>query len=165
VTFCALLIAGALTAGSKFALADDEALRPQFELLYAQLKTAMAKRDQAAIRALLEPDFVSMELSGDVKTVDQLIADLSVLPVDPAKKSETTVVSIDATDDRASVVQTYHMTSIKKPWFGKAYPLEIIARSTDEWHRHGNAWLMAKTRTDELEMRENGATTIHKIRP
>lgn len=77
-----------------------------FEKLYAEMKDAMSRRDTNAVAALLAPGFVSEDISGKVQSAEQMLVELSGLPQDANKKSQTTLLSVDirgniANDDPA----------------------------------------------------------------
>lgn len=63
--------------------------------MYAKLKAAMAERNASVISAMLTPNFVIEDFSGKTETGEQMMTELSKVPADPARKSETTVVSAD----------------------------------------------------------------------
>jgi len=156
-----LLFASALAAQ-----ANDAQLRPLLESRYAAMKTAMASRDETALRALLAPGFVSVDANGNSKTTDQMVKEVIALPQDPNKKSETTLTSVTRNGDFATVVQEYHMTTTRTPANASApETIELLATSTDTWRLINGAWLVERTETNELQYKINGTVIAHKSRP
>ena len=138
------------------------ASRHTFEKLYAELKAAMNQRDDKAVLALLTPGFESEDVSGKVESVEQMLADLSNVPKDANKKSQTTLLTVDATAEVATVTQRYHMTTIKTVPGGKSTSSELTAVSTDTWQHIGGAWRMSRTVTRQMDYVVNGQTIVHK---
>jgi uncharacterized protein DUF4440 len=155
-----------LFASTLAAQTNDAQLRLLLESRYATMKTAMASRNEAAIRALLAPGFVSVDVNGNSKTVDQMIKEIAALPQDPKKKSETTLTSVTRNDDFAIVVQQYHMTTTRTPVNGSApETIDLLTTSTDTWRLINGAWLIERTETNDLQYTINGTVVVHKSRP
>jgi Domain of unknown function (DUF4440) len=156
-----LLFASALAAQ-----ANDAQLRPLLESRYAAVKTAMASRNEAAIRALLAPGFVSVDVNGNSKTADQMVKEVAALPQDPNKKSETTLTSVTRNGDFATIVQQYHMTTTRTPANASApETIDLLTTSTDTWRLIDGAWLFERTETNDLQYTINGTVVAHKSRP
>ena len=141
---------------------DAHASKHAFEKLYAELKAAMGQRDDKAILALLAPGFESEDVSGKVESAEQMLADLSNVPKDANRKSQTTLLTVNATAKVATVTQRYHMTKIKTVPGGKSTSSELTAVSTDTWQRIGGAWRMSHTVTRQMDYAVNGQTLVHK---
>ncbi len=88
-----VLSVACVPAGSTAGAADDS-LRAALQSRYADMKAAMAAHDAAALAAVLAPDFVSVDVSGQSKGASQVIADVNALKPDPNRTSETTLISI-----------------------------------------------------------------------
>jgi hypothetical protein len=145
--------------------AQDNSLNKQFESLYASLKKAIADQNKDAIAALLDSDFISIEISDTKKNADQMIAEIATVPKYLKKDSVTTVLKIEISGEVAHVTQRYHMTASKSVDDGKIHKIEVIALSNDEWERHADKWLLQMTRTDAIDMLIDGQQVAHKIRP
>jgi hypothetical protein len=146
------------------ALAEDSALRGILEKRYAAMKAAMADRNATAVSSLLAPDFVSVDISGQSENATQMIQEVSTVPNDPLKVSDTTLLSIKASDNTAVVSQRYDMKTTKTAPDGSKRNIELITMSTDTWIKSNGIWLIQKTVTDQLDYSVNGQSTIHKIR-
>lgn len=156
-----LLLAPALAAQT-----DDAQLRLLLESRYAAMKTAMASHDEAAIRGLLAPGFVSVDVDGSSETADQMVKEAARLHQDPNKKSETTLTAVTRNGDSATVVQQYHMTTTRAPANAAApQTIDLLTTSTDTWRLIDGAWLIERTETNDLQYTVNGTVVAHKSRP
>jgi hypothetical protein len=72
----------------------DATLKTALESRYAAMKKAMAAHDGPAIAAILAPDFMSVDVTGQSETAAQMIAEVNGLKPDPNKSSATTLISI-----------------------------------------------------------------------
>jgi len=130
------------------------------------MKTAMASRNETAIRALLAPGFVSVDVNGNSATADQMIKEVAAVPQDPNKKSETTLTSVTRNGDFATVVQQHHMTTTRAPANSSAPDIiDLLTTSTDTWRLINGAWLIERTETNDLQYTMNGKVVAHKSRP
>ena len=157
----ALIVAAAFAAPSAFAQASSPA-NVKFNDLYAKLKAAMAERNTSAISAMLTPDFISEDVSGKTETGEQMMTELSKVPADPARKSETTVISADIKGDTANIVQRYHSSLAKPGSDGQAKVTDIDTESQDTWKLIGGVWHLSRTVTETLEYRVNGKLLAKK---
>ena len=173
VRFCQLLrdfwVAAALSivsipAGSVAGAADD-LLISVLQSRYAAMKTAMAAHDRAAIAAILAPDFVSVDVAGSSESADQMITAVNALKPDPNKSSETTLISVVPAASAVTVEQQYDMKTVKTAADGTQHKIEIVALSTDTWVKRADAWLMARTVTNELSYFKDGQLVGHKQKP
>lgn len=160
--FVAALIAAAAVAAQPAFAEDPSPANVTFTALYAKLKAAMAERNASAISAVLTPDFVTEDVSGKTETGPQMITELSKLPADPARKSETTVMSADIEGDTANVVQRYHSSLAKAGSDGQTTVTDIDTESKDTWKLIGGAWHLSRTVTETLEYRINGKLLVQK---
>ncbi len=160
--FCAncLIVVMALSA----AAADDSVLRSVLEKRYEAMKAAMADRKPTAIAALLAPDFLSVDVSGHSENAAQMIEEVAGSPNDPLKVSDTTLLSIETSDNTAVVSQRKDKKTTKTGPDGSKRNIELITLSTDTWINSKGVWLIQRTETDQLDYFVNGQTTIHKIR-
>ena len=152
------------SAGTLANAADQNDLEKQFQPLYANLKSAMADHDSNAISALLAPEFVSVDVDGNTTSAKQMIEEISALPKDPNKKSETTVLSVKVESDIAHVEQKYHMTTTKLGSDGTNEQRELTAVSMDDWKRIEQGWNLLKTETTAIDYMINGKLVVHKTK-
>ena len=145
------------------ASAEDD-LRANLQTRYDTMKAAMNAHDDAMIRALLAPDFTSVDVDGNVATGGQMIAQVDGLPRDRRKPSVTTLLSVTADADGALVKQRYDLKVVKRCADGIAHDLEFIALSTDRWIRPAATWLIRRTETDEVSAFRVGQLVAHKVR-
>lgn len=162
------LMAGVVAAWGMGAALGQEgggALRAALEVRYAALKTAMAERDPQAISAVLTADFVSEDLSGKTVTAAEMVEQVKGLPKDPGNGSETTLVSVQADGDVATVEQRYHRKTTKAGAEGAPpQELEVETLSTDTWVRADGVWRIRRTVTKQLDLKVDGRLIAHKDR-
>ena len=168
ISFWVLLIVlgspfGPVQSRPAASVADQQ--KSQFQARYTEMKAAMAARDEKAVRALLAPDFQSVDASGKVGSVAEMIAGIVALQPDPNKSSKTIVQSVAIEKGRAIVTQTYEMQTTRIAPDGSSFPFSISARSTDTWSKSGQQWLLSRTMTDEMSVFRNGQTVAHQVRP
>jgi len=144
--------------------AAESSLRALLEGRYAAMKSAMANRDQQAVAALLAPDFLSVDVAGKSENASQMLQEIAALPKDPNKASDTTIVSVKLSGDTATVDQRYHMTTTKAGADGAQHAVELVTLSTDTWIKSGDAWLLQKTVTNQLDYTLDGRSVAHKAR-
>jgi hypothetical protein len=159
-----LLVVAAIVstiAGAAFAAED---LKAVFQTRYDALRSAIASRDESVIRAVLARDFVSIEVTGEIQTADQMIAGLMRLPPAAGRRVSTVVTSVAADGDRATVGQHYEMNTRRAGADGLQND-QRVADSTDIWTRASGVWLCLSTRTDELWVYSDGALEAHRVRP
>jgi hypothetical protein len=160
-----IMAIGFLFASALCAETSNHQLKRILESRYAEMKAAMAARNEPSIRGLLAPSFVSIDSNGNSENADQMIKELIATPQDPNKKSKTTIISVERNGNAVTVVQQYYMTSIRKPADASTLQtIEIIARSTDTWQLICGVWLYERTATDELQYSVDGKAAIHKKR-
>jgi len=145
--------------------ADDSALQTALQGRYAEMKVAMSARDDKAIRALLVPDFFSVDISGQSEHAAQMIREVDALPKDPNKVSTTTILAIKPAGDIVVVSQRYDMKTVKVAADGSKRDVELVTLSTDTWVKARGSWLLKKTQTDQLDYYVNGQQVAHKVRP
>jgi hypothetical protein len=147
------------------ARADDSSVRATFQARYAAMKTAMAERESKAIAALLAPDFVSIDSSGQSETASQMIQEVDGLPKDPLKVSTTILLSVKVAGNSAVVDQRYDMKTDKTASDGTKTNVQLITLSTDTWVNINGVWLLQKTVTNQLDYCKNGQLVMHKVKP
>ncbi len=128
------------------------------------MKSAMANRDAKEVAALLAPNFVSIDVSGDEKTGDQMIESVKALPVNPNRVSNTTLVSIESSGNKAVVKQRYDMKTVRVAADGAKQEVELTTLSTDVWILTGGTWFLQRTVTDQMDALVDGKSMVHKVR-
>ncbi|HEY1891845.1 MAG TPA: DUF4440 domain-containing protein [Steroidobacteraceae bacterium] len=144
--------------------AHQSSLRDSLQARYAQMKHAMEAHDAQAVTAILAPGFVSLELDGKTESADQMVQDVKTLPSDPARSSQTTLLSIRSTKRDAVVEQRYTMKTRKRSQDGTEHRVELVAVSTDTWILSHGAWLLQRTVTDQLDYYIDGKQVMHQKR-
>ncbi|MDE2419965.1 MAG: nuclear transport factor 2 family protein [Gammaproteobacteria bacterium] len=134
-----------------------------FENLYANFKSAIKNKDETALQASLAPDFVSEDISGNTKSSQQMIAEISNLPNDPNKISKTTILSVSIKGNTAKITQKYKMNTLKISSNGNLMPAQLIAISDDTWTKSHGIWLMKKTVTKQLDYSLGNQIIMHKV--
>jgi len=165
VTLLISCFAFGATAQDKGQANSDDTVRPVFEDRYAAMKSAMAARDGKAISQILAPDFISEDVSGQKENADTMIQEVLALPKDPLKVSNTTILSIKANAESATVDQRYDMKTTKAGPDGNKRDVELIAVSTDTWIKSKDSWLLQRTVTNQMDYSANGKLLIHKVHP
>jgi hypothetical protein len=151
-TISALLTATMLLVSAPL-LADA---RSDIEARAAGLKVAMDERDDKAIKKFLTKDFQSVDISGEPSDADDMITRLAMIPVDPAMKSDSTIVSVTVEGPSAKVVQTRGMKMRREGRDGVMHQGEFITSSNDTWVQQGTTWLLKSTEVQEVTMKRDG---------
>jgi hypothetical protein len=151
-TISALLTATMLMVSTPL-LADAKA---DIEARAAGLKVAMDERDDKAIKKFLTKDFQSTDISGETSDADDMITRLAMIPVDPAMKSDSTIVSVTVDGPSAKVVQTRGMKMQRQGRDGVMHQGEFITSSSDTWVQQGATWLLKSTEVQEVTMKRDG---------
>jgi hypothetical protein len=144
--------------------AADNELRTIFEGRYAAMRSAVANRDTKEIATLLAPDFVSIDVSGKETTGGQMIESLKALPVDPNRVSNTTLLSIEPSGNKAVVKQRYNMKTVRAAANGAKQEVELTSLSTDVWVLTGGTWVLQQTATDQMDALIDGKPLVHSVR-
>ena len=148
-----LLVLMAFTVQAK---ADTTALKATLTQRYIEMKVAMRARNEAAIKALLTPDFVSVEIDGTRQNADQIIAELKVHPFDPNRESRTDIASVYQDGNIAYVEQEFHGNTIGVDKLGQVHKTESHATSHDEWVNNDGLWKSRLTQTLSLDFYVDG---------
>jgi len=111
----------------------------------------------------LAPDFISEDASGQKENADTMIQEVLALPKDPLKVSNTTILSIKAGAENATVDQRYNMKTTKAGPDGNKRDVELIAVSTDTWIKSKDTWLLQRTVTNQMDYFVNGQMLTHKV--
>jgi hypothetical protein len=125
----------------------------------------MAERNPKAIAALLAPDFISIDSSGQSENASEMIQELDGLPKDPSKVSTTTLLSVKVAGNSAVVDQRYEMKTVKTSADGSKDSIRLVTLSTDTWVNANGVWLLQKTVTNQLDYFKNGQLVMHKTNP
>lgn len=156
-SFILMLATTALGAGAS-------SLRASLEVRYAQMKSAMNTHDARALRAVLAPGFVSIELDGKTESADDMIRELDAVPTDADRSSKTALLSIRPGKTRTVVEQRYSMTTKKKGQDGLDHNVKLVAVSTDTWITVHGQWRIQRTVTDQLDYYIDGKHVLHRRR-
>jgi len=165
--FATGLLGGAALIGATFAPLNPAWSQPDLKATldarYAAMKAAMAAHDHAALSALLAPGFTSIDVSGNVETANNMIADVDALKPDPNKTSVTTLLSVKASGDKAMVDQRYEMHTVKAGANGASQRIELVTLSADMWVNQDGGWRLGRTVTKELSYSVDGKVVAHKV--
>ena len=111
---------------------------------------------------------LSRNLPGDAsgqKNADTMIQEVLAIPKGPLKVSITTILSIKANAENATVDQRYNMKTTKAGPDGNKRDVELIAVSTDTWIKSKDTWLLRTTVTNQIDYFVNGQMLTHKVHP
>lgn len=141
--------------------------KSEIEARYEQLRDAMDSREGARIKPLLAPDFVRTDLGNNVMSADELIAGLAKIPVDPDRKSETTLQSVTVDGNTAEVVQEQVASDTREGRDGKVHVFGTKSLSHDTWVQGDGGWLLKATQAQSTAITRDGVTirTIRKGDP
>lgn len=145
--------------------AHESSLRESLDARYAQMKSAMHTHDTRMLRAILAPDFVSVELNGKTESADQMIQEIKALPSDASRSSRTTLLSIRPSKTRAVVEQQYTMRTKREGPNGMEHNIKLITVSTDTWVLLRGSWRIQRTVTNQLDYYLDGKHVLHQKRP
>ncbi|MGA7286291.1 MAG: nuclear transport factor 2 family protein [Candidatus Cybelea sp.] len=129
------------------------------------MKLAIGERNSKAIAALLAPDFISIDSSGQSETASAMIQEVDALPKDPLKVSTTTLLSVKVAGNSAVVDQRYDMKTVKTAADGSKADIQLVTLSTDSWVNIDGVWLLRRSVTNQLDYYKNGQLLMHKVRP
>ena len=143
----------------------DDSLRTTLQSRYAAMKAAMEAHNEAAMTALLAPDFTSIDVMGRLETASQMIREVDELKPDPNKSSQTTLMSISSAANVLTVEQRYDMKTVKANADGTRHRIELITLSMDTWVNPAGIWLIKKTVTNELSYFVDGRLAARRLKP
>ncbi|KPH59612.1 nuclear transport factor 2 family protein [Novosphingobium sp. ST904] len=143
------------------ALADTKG---DIEARYEQLRVAMDSREPAQIKPLLAADFVRTDLGGNKMSAEQMIEGLTMVPVDPDRKSATTVQSVTLKGDVAEVDQQQVASDTREGRDGQTHTFGMTSISHDTWVKSEKGWLLRTTETQSMTISRDGTVmrTINK---
>ena len=178
----ALAAVAIAAAGPAFA---QDAKAP-FEARYTELRNAMQARDEAAINAILTPDYVLSDVQGetrnraDVATMggrmggrgrgprpDGARGDGGPPPAGPRpdgpppgerpqRKIEQTVLSAAISGPVATVQQQLVMGGQREGDDGEMHTMQMTMKATDVWVKQGEVWMLKASNQTEMEMQRDG---------
>jgi Domain of unknown function (DUF4440) len=143
--------------------AADAALRSVLEGRYAAMKTAIATRNEAAIKAVFGPDFMSLDASGHEGDTATMLRQLAAMPADPNRVSKTTILSVKQDSVGAHVEQRYDMTTTKTAADGTTQHIELVTLSADIWVKIGGTWLLQQTTARQADYFIDGKSVMHQV--
>ena len=161
----ALALEMSLSSGVGAAESGNQALTNEILGRYVAMKGAMQKHDRAALAAILARDFTSIDITGKTLSGSEMIADIDALPADPNRESNTEILSLVRSGNRAEVRQRYDMTTVRPGTAGDAYTVRLVTLSTDTWEWSGSSWQIEETVTDEISVFQNDKLVAHRTRP
>ena len=153
------LMIAALFVAPGVAVADT---KTDLQGRYDAMKAAMGAHDGAAVQAFLAPGFTSIDVGGQSENATQMIAEVLALKPDPNKKSKTKLLAVIVNGDTAEVEQAYEMTTQRTGADGVTHAVDLKAQSHDVWKMVGTNWLLASTRTEQMDYAIDGKTIVHK---
>lgn len=154
-----------LVLGATGLNAHESSLTESLDSRYAQMKSAMHNHDVQALRDILTPGFVSVELDGKTESADQMIQEVNALPSDGNRSSDTTLLSVRPGKTRAVVEQQYTMRTKKEGQNGMEHSVRLVTVSTDTWIMLHGKWRIQRTVTDQLDYYIDGKHVLHQKRP
>lgn len=154
-----------LVLGATGLNAHESGLTESLDARYAQIKSAMHAHDIRALRDILAPGFVSVELDGKTESSDQMIQEVNALPSDANRSTETTLLSVRPGKTQAVVEQRYTMRTKKEGKNGVEHSVKLVTISTDTWIMLHGEWRIQRTVTDQLDYYIDGKHTLHQMRP
>jgi hypothetical protein len=117
-------------------------------------------RDFSCVSVALS--IVSIDVTGQSVSAEQMITGVNALKPDPNKSSETTLISVVPATGAVTVEQRYDMTTVKTAADGTQHNIELVALSTDISVKRADVWLMARTVTNELSCFKDGKLVARK---
>ncbi|WP_423142011.1 nuclear transport factor 2 family protein [Parablastomonas sp. CN1-191] len=168
------MAAVAAVAISAPVLAQDD-VKAGFETRYAQLRTAMEAHDDAAMGAIMAPDYAMTDLNGETHTRDQM-RQMSArrggparppsdqAPADGAKPASPkperqvtlTVQSATVSGPVATVLLQTHANGSRTGEDGKPHTMEMTSLSSDTWVKAGDAWQLKASVQKSIEVKRDG---------
>lgn len=139
-------------------------LRRSLEGRYAALKSAMDRRDAAALSLILTSDFVAIDTAGKSENAAQMLDKLKKVPKDANRRTRTTLRSIIVKGRTAVIEQWYEMKTSKTGADGVAQNIELRTVSEDVWLESSGVWRLKSTSTEQLDYFVNGRAAVHKTR-
>lgn len=167
------ITAAAALAISAPILAQTDA-KADFQARYTQLSEAMQARDEAAVGAILAPDYTMTDANGDTRTRDQMMGArrggparpagaAPASPSDPAKAAArpqrqvtTTVQSATVSGPIANIVLQTQASGSRTGDDGKPHTMEMSSVSNDTWVKVGDAWKLKATVQKSIEVKRDG---------
>lgn len=158
-----VLLAG--IAASAPAHAGDAENIALFQGIYDKAHATYLSKDRAAIKAMFDDAFVSIDIKDTRRTADQVIDAILQIPAEVSKDRHTTVTAVAITGDTAVVQQQYHMTQEKPDASGAKHVMVVDAKSRDIWVSRDGAWRIKENRADAVDLSIDGTVVAHKLRP
>ena len=158
----AVALPAAVVAAEATAKPAPQGLWRHLDGRYNRLKTALTRRDAGAVRSILTQDFESIDIHGQVRSRDHMIADAKAAPADPYRKSKTTIRSVKIAGDTAFVEQTYSLKTRQKDATAANRDIEVETQSSDLWLQRMGAWSLRRTVTNHMEQRQDGVVVFKK---
>ncbi len=170
------------------ALAQDDA-KAGFQARYTELRTAMQAHDEAAIGAILTPDYAMTDVRGDTHTRADMLAGGGRMgggrpggpgaaradaakpdaakPADAARserKIDQTVLSANVAGDVATVGQQLVMSGSREGDDGQPHTMEMTMLGTDTWVRQNGVWLLKASVQTDMTVKRDGDVVFHQAK-
>lgn len=161
----AVILASVLISAPVGAQDTRPSLNAELSARYADMKSAIARKDEAAIRSLLAPGFVSVDVTGKSEDATAMIKEVVALAPDPTRKSRTVIISASRSGSTALVEQRYEGTKTVKGPDGSDKSVTLTTLSRDNWINDRSVWRIARTVTEQLDYSVDGVSVVHKVNP
>lgn len=146
----------AIAALAAPAVADADDAGAVFQSRYGELRGALLARDAAAARAILAPGYELTDIRGEVQDAAAMLERNSRTPSDPARKTDTAVLSATVNGALATVEQRMTASTTRAGADGVAHLMELELVSVDTWVKQGDTWLLWRSAQKNLTARRDG---------
>ncbi len=155
------LIGGALIVASAGPSHAQESPTGDFDGRYAELSTAMLKKDSAKLGQLLTPEFETTDLKGKISSKAEVLARLEDRPGDDTFRPSMKVLSVRLTGDSASIDSQMSADVKQTDPDGTEITFNVAVVAEDTWIKRAGTWLMQKSMQRELIVSHDGQV-VHR---
>lgn len=146
-----LALAGALVPG--LALADAKS---DFGARYAQLETAMDTREPDEIEPFVTSDYSVTDIGGRKQDLEAMLDRLAMIPVDPGRKEQVTIDSVDVQGDTAQVLQHRERSGSREGPDGATHTMRFVTASQDTWVQSPSGWRLKTSVAQTMTVSRDG---------
>ena len=157
------LVALVLIAGMSPAFAKVTNVRHDIEARYAAILTAAKAKNWDELRAILAPDYRSLDIDGQGISRDTEIAQDQEAPDVSNERSRIDILSLKLDGDRAEVEQAFSSHFTEQGDDGKAHRIAVVALSSDIWRKTDGKWLCVQTVTTQSFVTVDGQPAAHDV--
>ena len=157
------LVALVLIAGMSPAFAKVTNVRHDIEARYAAILTAAKAKHWDELRAILAPDYRSLDIDGQGISRDTEIAQDMDSPAVANERSRIDILSLKLDGDRAEVEQAFSSHFTEQGDDGKAHRIVVVALSSDIWRKTDGKWLCVQTVTTQSFVTVDGQPAAHDV--